>query len=534
MTRSVFGRAIAAFGRAVPGHSVTSPRFSSGASESSGATESSGAFKSPGACLLPGGGFRVTIPLVLGLLALAGGGLAGRLDAGPRQPPGDAILIEFSSPHCGPCRAMAAVIATLERDDIPVRHVDVLAEPHLAARFGVRQTPTFVVISGGQELTRLVGMRTAEELKSALAIDPSGPRVPTDSQFPAAERGRTTAPVSAPAVEAADGLGSFDGTMATLPPQESMPSPSVAEAVERAQAATVRLKVHEGDGFGVGTGTIIDTHGDEALVMTCGHLFRDTQGQGRVDVELFVGGQTRTVAGQVIDYDADVRDIALVAIRPGFPVRPVSVIGDSERVESGQAVFSFGCDRGADPSRRDTRITGINKYDQHLGLSNLQIAGAPIDGRSGGGLFDHRGRLIGVCNAADYQGDVGIYTGPGSVHWQLDRVNLSELYRSAGGSSQPPAMAAADDAPSASQPQTRLASLGDRPLGLGDRPLGLNAPEPMAAAGNPAAAAVGAAGGDAEVIVIIRDRNRPGDPRTLELSRPSAELLRLLETESRR
>lgn len=470
------------------------------------------------------------MPLVLGLLAFTGGGLSGRLDAGPGQPPGDAILIEFSSPHCGPCRAMAPVIATLERDDIPVRHVDVVAEPHLAARFGVRQTPTFVVISGGQELTRLVGMRTAEELKAALAIDPSGPRVPTDSQFTSAERGRPTAPGSALAGEKAGDFGSFDGTMATLPPQEPMPSTSVAEAVERAQAATVRLKVHEGDGFGVGTGTIIDTHGDEALVMTCGHLFRDTQGRGRVDVELFVGGQTRTVAGQVIDYDADERDIALVAIRPGFAVRPVSVIGDSERVESGQAVFSFGCDRGADPSRRDTRITGVDKYDQHLGLSNLQIAGAPIDGRSGGGLFDHRGRLVGVCNAADYQGDVGIYTGPGSIHWQLDRVNLSELYRSGGEGSQPSAMAAADQDPPASPPQTRLASLGGTPLGLND-------PGSMAAAGpasSSAAAAAGTADGDAEVIVIIRDRNRPGGPRTLELSRPSAELLRLLETESRR
>ena len=87
----------------------------------------------------------------------------------------------------------------------------------------------------------------------------------------------------------------------------------------------------------------------------------------------------------------------------------------TQQVQNGQTAFSFGCDRGDDPSRRDTRITGINKYNQHLGVSNLEIAGAPIDGRSGGGLFDESGRLIGVCNAADYKGDVGIYAGPGSI-----------------------------------------------------------------------------------------------------------------------
>ncbi len=54
----------------------------------------------------------------------------------------------------------------------------------------------------------------------------------------------------------------------------------------------------------------------EALVITCGHLFRDTEGKGRIEVDLFVGGVASTVPGQLIDYDANDRDIALVAIRP--------------------------------------------------------------------------------------------------------------------------------------------------------------------------------------------------------------------------
>ncbi len=39
--------------------------------------------------------------------------------------------------------------------------------------------------------------------------------------------------------------------------------------------------------------------------------------------------------------------------------------------------------------------------DKFLGPPNLQVAGAPVQGRSGGGLFNKDGLVIGVCNAAD-------------------------------------------------------------------------------------------------------------------------------------
>lgn len=321
-----------------------------------------------------------------------------------------------------------------------------------------------------------------------------------------------------------------------------MPSHSVADAVERARAATVRLRVHDGNGHGVGTGTIIDTHGDEALVLTCGHLFRETQGEGKVEVDLFIAGDTKTVPGHVLDYDADKRDIAVVAIKPGFPVDPVDVIAADNQPQPGEAVFSFGCDRGADPSRRDTRITGVDKYNQHLGLSNLEIAGAPIDGRSGGGLFDQQGRLIGVCNAADYEGDVGIYTGPGSVYWQLDRMNLANLYQSNGPSTPNTPVALntpnhrdtpdhRDTPADPRQPPTdRIASLADTPLDAPAAPDDASGQEPT-----PAAISAATSADDREVIVIIRDRHRPESAsRMLELNRPSEELIRMLESQARR
>jgi thiol-disulfide isomerase/thioredoxin len=418
----------------------------------------------------------------------------------------EAILLEFSSAHCPPCQAMKPVLSQLERSGVPIRHVDVVAEPHLASRYGVRKTPTFIVVNDGKEVTRLVGMQTAEKLSEALATSPSGPLIATrSSSVDLAAPQTRLAPISIPA--------------RTQPQEqaESMPSLSVADAVQRAQAATVRLRVYDGHGHGAGTGTIIDTHDGEALVLTCGHLFRDTQGKGKIEVDLFVGGQVRTVAGQVLDFDPDTRDIALVIIRPEVAVQPVRVISDSQRVSNGTVAFSFGCDRGDDPTRRDTRITGVNKYNQHLGVSNLEIDGAPIEGRSGGGLFDEQGRLIGVCNAADYKSDIGIYAGPGSVHWQLDRVNLSQLYK------RPDSPV---DRPLAVSPPTdRIASIDHSVAAAVTQP----APAPSPSA-RPAAMSRQA---NQEVIVIVRERGKPATSKVMTLQEPTADLMQMIERQSR-
>lgn len=353
--------------------------------------------------------------------------------------PGNAILMAFHSPHCRPCHAMTGVLQTLGDQGVPIRHVDATTEHSLTRRYSISQTPTYIVMLGGKELTRLVGVQSPERLRRALLDDGTGPLRQTASQVAAANQPRTR---MAPAAGAWDQLSQDQSRrdqsrrdqsvgrtgLASIGGQnEAMPSLAVADAIERAEAATVRLRVFDGHGYGVGTGTIIDTHGEEALVLTCGHLFRESAKEGRIEVDVFVGGQPKTVVGQLIDYEAKNRDIAVVAIKPGVEITPVEIAVVSP-VEVGTAAFSFGCDRGKDPSRRDTRITGVDKYNQHLGASNYEIDGAPIDGRSGGGLFDRGGRLIGVCNAADYDNDTGIYAGAGEVRWQLDRINMAALY----------------------------------------------------------------------------------------------------------
>lgn len=409
----------------------------------------------------------------------------------------DAVLIEFSSQNCPPCRAMAPVIGQLEEKGVPVRHVDVNREPELAGRYGIRQTPTYLVFSGGRERARLVGTQSIEDLQTALQ------RSTTPSLRPTRSVGRENAASTGPQTR----LASLES------PSEPMASTSVADAIERARAATVRLRVFDGQGYGAGTGTIVHTHGSEALVLTCGHLFRETKGEGKIEVDVYSQGEVHTVPGQVIDYDAEHRDIGLVAIRAPVPVQPVAVLASEKAVRTGDSVFSFGCDRGADPSRRDTRITGVDKYNQHVGASNFEIAGAPIDGRSGGGLFDKKGRLIGVCNSADYEGDIGIYTGPGSLRWQFDRVDLADLYRQEAGprsddrTVEQASQQAAPERAQQAAPPARLAQLDS----ADQRPL-----EHQHVTD------------DQQIIVIMREA---GKNRMVTLDRPSSELRRLLESE---
>jgi hypothetical protein len=192
---------------------------------------------------------------------------------------------------------------------------------------------------------------------------------------------------------------------------------------------------------------VIDCRQGEALILTCGHIFRDSEGKGRVEVDLFAPGGPRGVAGQVVAWDLR-RDLALVSIFTDAPLEAVRVGTADRRVAPGESVVTVGCNGGADPTIHHSRITAVDKY---LGPANVQVAGQPVQGRSGGGLFAIDGTLIGVCNAADPADNEGLFAALPSIHEQLEEAGLAFVYRNvypsagadalaAGGSAHVPAM----------------------------------------------------------------------------------------------
>ena len=187
----------------------------------------------------------------------------------------------------------------------------------------------------------------------------------------------------------------------------------------------MRLKIVDPRGQSYGTGTIIDVHDDEALIVTCGHIFRDSGGKGQIYCDLYHDDQTREIPGKLVDFDLR-RDVGLISFRPGVAVAPVPVGGGGCVTREGDPVFSIGCSRGNDPTVNYDRVIAVNRYH---GPANLVVGGRPVDGRSGGGLFNRQGILIGVCNAADQEADEGLYAALGPVHAQLDEAGLGFVYR---------------------------------------------------------------------------------------------------------
>jgi thioredoxin 2 len=83
------------------------------------------------------------------------------------------VLVDFWASWCGPCRTVAPEVEKIARaraGSAVVLKLDTEAVPAVAARFGIRSIPTFVVFRGGREATRTSGAMGAEALASAVGL----------------------------------------------------------------------------------------------------------------------------------------------------------------------------------------------------------------------------------------------------------------------------------------------------------------------------------------------------------------------------
>ncbi len=331
----------------------------------------------------------------------------------------------------------------------------------------------------------------SENTSNPHAVVPASVTMP--SQFPQPAAARLPEPMSA---------------SRTLPAGPSAVSSRTAPvsfeaAIARAEAATVRIRVDEENSTAYGTGTIVDVHGDEALVLTCGHLFREMKLHSQLTIDLFPGrAQPMNVEAKLIDFTANAGDvdIGLLIFKLPYAIEPVPLLPQRESLSVGQPAFSFGCDHGENPTRRDTQVKSVNRY---LGAPNVEIAGAPAVGRSGGGLFDQQGRLIGVCNAADADGDEGIYAAAEVVYSQLNRLGLGHLF----------------DAPNQienTQPNSNQIATNQFAASTGPQPTALASFDQAALQAPPASS-------DSQITCIIRGAN--GQEQVVRVDSPSRDLL---------
>jgi thioredoxin 2 len=77
------------------------------------------------------------------------------------------VLLDVWAEWCGPCKMIAPVIEELAeemRGRVRVAKLDADRNPMTASRFNVRSIPTLLILKGGREIDRIVGVQPKSEI----------------------------------------------------------------------------------------------------------------------------------------------------------------------------------------------------------------------------------------------------------------------------------------------------------------------------------------------------------------------------------
>ena len=204
-----------------------------------------------------------------------------------------------------------------------------------------------------------------------------------------------------------------------------------------------------------GSGTIIASRRGRSFVLTAAHVI-DDDGEAAIELHRFnlgiegrkLGGTwPKVVSATVVAADPEA-DVALLRV-DGLAKLPyvARFASDLSTVPpNGTAVTSIGIDRASDLnswdseirgtallSRSSTEEGGVDAAQRQESRLFLVTEHAPIHGRSGGGLFNEDGRLIGLCvaridlkSASGDSGAIGLFASGQSIREVLRRVEAGE------------------------------------------------------------------------------------------------------------
>lgn len=165
-------------------------------------------------------------------------------------------------------------------------------------------------------------------------------------------------------------------------PPPPAPEPIAPERLYRdASRSVAMVYAAEASGriVGRGSGVFLD---QELLVTSCHVIAR-----GKT---IHVGHRQKRSPARLAAYDAE-RDLCAL-LAPGLDIAPAR-IGKAASVEVGQRVYAIGAPEGFELTLSEGIVSGLR--DSPSGRY-LQITAPLSEGSSGGGLFDSRGRLIGI------------------------------------------------------------------------------------------------------------------------------------------
>jgi len=76
------------------------------------------------------------------------------------------VVIDFNAGWCGPCRALKPIVEELSEEcsDIKFVSIDIDEEDEIAEDYDVTSIPCLVMVKGGEETVRSIGLKSKDAL----------------------------------------------------------------------------------------------------------------------------------------------------------------------------------------------------------------------------------------------------------------------------------------------------------------------------------------------------------------------------------
>lgn len=184
---------------------------------------------------------------------------------------------------------------------------------------------------------------------------------------------------------------------------------------QKVAPANIRLVMQKEGSPAQGSATLVQTPEElkallkpgEVLAVTAGHVCWDWNKNARVEAHVFREfngtrpGSYTTHQGRVIHYypAGTQPDVGLIAIKVDKPeeLTIVPIAAEETKYDFGTYAITVGCPGGKDSIWKDARI--ISHTNATATTSGDVVGIAMVEGgHSGGGLYNSKGELIGICS----------------------------------------------------------------------------------------------------------------------------------------